>query len=89
MSRNIRAYLQHRLKADGFDGLFDGHGCACDIARLMHCERMPAHCAPGYYLGASTQSRDGAGDHARIGLLPDEAGRLEARGQMRLFEDDR
>lgn len=89
MSRTVRAYLQHRLKSDGFDGLFDGCGCDCDIATLMHCKRMPEHCRPGYYLGASARTRDGAGTQARIGLILDEAGRLEARGQMRLFNDDR
>ena len=50
MPTNVKDIVADYLKANGYDGLYNGDAeCGCDLADLFPCECMNAHvCRPGY-----------------------------------------
>ncbi len=45
----IREMVEHRLRADGFDGLWQcGGECACELGDLFPCGEPNSNCNAGY-----------------------------------------
>jgi len=48
---NVKEYLIEKLKADGYDGLFNAdEECGCGLGDFIPCGKSPLWCEPGVYI---------------------------------------